>query len=220
MFRAVSQVDSASLERLAYVFIKGSRKPAALLALDHFFSHLPALKSYKVHEMSVFLVQFREYARLLHFIISHPDPLSITSIKKLFCIREVSSTEYRMELGSFLHSSVEGDRDGFMHRQFSVAALSKNDVTYVLRKYLAVHLRERVTEENDLCRRAPVFSQCLTFIVNGYCSRGHLPQEHVKLADLDSKRYNTRLAIHLQQITILQLMYSVNPHPHLYRRST
>lgn len=218
MFRAIAQADLASLDKLAYVFLKGNRNPAALLALDHFFSRLPVLKSYNIHDMSLFLTKFLEYARLLHFIISHPDPLSVSSIRQLFCIREVSNTEYGLELGSFLHSSAIGDRDGFMYLHYSVAALSKNDVVSALRKYLAGHLCERVTKENDLCCDALVFSQYLTFIINDQCNRVNCPQEHVKLADLDSKRYNVRLGIHLQQMCILQRMYSVNPH--LHRRST
>ena len=217
MFRVISRVHLAGLEKLADVFIKENRKPAALLALDHFFSRLPGpeLKSYKVQEMSLFLVQFLEYARLLHFIISHPDPLSISSVKKLFCIREISNTEYCMEPGSFLYVSATRNRDGLMDRQLS--ALSKNDMVSALRKYLAVHLCERVTEENNLCCDALVLSQCLTFIINGNCNHINCPQEHVRLADLNPKRYNVRLGIHLQQICILQVMYSVNSH--IERRS-
>ena len=213
MFRAISQVDSASLKRLPYVFIKGNRKAAALLVLDLFFGRLPVLRYYTVQQMSGFLAQFREYARLLHFIISHPDPLSISSIRRLFCIREVSSTEYRLDNGSFLHNSAAGARDGSMHRQSSVVvSFSKNGMISVLRKYLGERLRERITKENDSCCKALVFSQCLTFIVNdGRCNRPSCPQEHVKLADLNSERYKLRLAIHLQQIIILQMMYSVNP---------
>ena len=218
MFQAIAQANLADLDQFALLFIKGNRKAAALLALDHFFSRLPVLKSYTIQEISPFLAKFLEYTRLLRAIIVHPDPLNESSIRELFCIREVSSTEYGLEPGSFLHSSATGDRDGFVYLQYSVVSLSKNDVVSALRKYLAAHLHERVTEENDLCYDASVFSQCLTFIVNGYCNRANCPQEHVKLADLDSKRYNLRLAIHLQQICILQIMYSINRH--LHSRST
>jgi len=212
MFRAVAQGDLASLEKLSHVFIEGQRHAAALLALDHFFSRLPILESYTLREMSLFLNKFRKYARLVHDIIYHPDPLSVTSIKRLFCITEISNTEYDMELGSFLHSSATGDRDGPMYLQPSIVTLSKREMVAALRKYLAAHLCERVTEENELCFDAVVFSQCLTFIVNGLCNRPDCPQEHVKPADLDSRRYNLRIGVHLQQICILQLMYSVNPH--------
>jgi len=212
MFRAIAQADLASLEKLCCLFIEGKRNAAALLALDHFFSRPPALKSHNLLEMSQFLNKFREYARLLHDIIYHPDPLSATSIKRLFSIVEISNTEYRMELGSFLHSSATGDRHGPMYLQSSVVTLSKREMVTALKKYLAVHLCKRVTKENELCCDAMVFSQCLTFIVHGQCKRPNCPQEHTKSADLDSKRYNLRISIHLQQISILQLMYSVSPH--------
>lgn len=211
MFRAIVQADFVGLHRLSDVFLEEERNAAALLALDHFFSRLPALKSYRLHEMSLFLDKFRKYARLLHYIISYPDPLSVRSIRRLFCITEVSNTEYGMGLGSFLHSSATGDGHGPMYLQPSVVALSKREMVAALQKHLAAHLCERVTVENDLCCDAVVFSQCLTFIVNDQCNRFNCPQEHVKPVDLDSKRYNLRIGVHLQQISILQLMYSVNP---------
>ena len=205
MFRAIANKDLTALPELAHLFIKGDRKAAALLALDHFVSRsLSVLKSYRIQEMSLFLAEFLEYTRLLDFFISHPDPLSIHSIKKLFRIREVSNTEYRLDIGSFLHKAATD--------QSSVTSLSKNSVAVALRKYLGTRLREHFTKENDLCSKAPVFSQCLTFIVNdGCCSRASCPQEHAELAVLDPERYNVRLGIHLQQISILQMMYSINP---------
>ncbi|KAF8139771.1 hypothetical protein EV363DRAFT_1497668, partial [Boletus edulis] len=210
IFRAIAHADLPNLEKLSHAFIE-NRKAAALLALDHFFNRLPVLESYTLQEMTLFLDKFRTYARLLREIISHPDPLSLKSIRRLFCITEISSTEYGMELGSFLHRSATGDPHGPMYLQPAVLTISKREMVTMLWEYLAGHLCERVTQENELCYNAVVFSQCLTFIVNGQCNRFSCPQEHVNSADLDSKRYNLRIGIHLQQICILQLMYSVNP---------
>ncbi|KAI9462690.1 hypothetical protein HD554DRAFT_2175805 [Boletus coccyginus] len=130
-------------------------------------------------------------ARLVHDIIYHPDPLSATSIKRLFCITEISNTEYGMELGSFLHSSATGDRDGPMYLQPSVVTLSKREMVAALQKYWRRTYANESPKRTELCFDAV---------------------EHVKSADLDSKRYNLRIGVHLQQICILQLMYSVNPH--------
>ena len=212
MFRAIAQPDLSSLERLANVFLKQDRKAAALLALDHFFCRLPVLRAYQLQEMSLFLDKFLKYARLLHDIISHADPLSSRSIKRLFCITEISNTEYGMGLGSFLHSSATADRQRSKYFQRFIAALSKIEMVMALRKYLAAHLCERVIEENNLCRNAVVFTQCLTFIVNDQCNRSNCPQEHVKSTDLHAERYSLRIGVHLQQISILQLMYSVDAH--------
>ncbi|KAI9566690.1 hypothetical protein HD554DRAFT_2315329 [Boletus coccyginus] len=209
MFRAIARADLVSLEKLSHSFVEGKRKSAALLALNHFFSRPPVIKSHNLLEMSQFLNKFREYTGLLHDIIYHPDPLSVTSIKRLFSITEISNTEYRMEPGSFLHT---GDRHGPMDLRPSVVTLSKREMVTALKKCLAIHLCKRVTKENELCCDAMVFSQCLTFTVYGQCKRANCPQEHVKSADLDSKRYNLRIGTHLQQIRILQLMYSVDPH--------
>ncbi|KAF8439470.1 hypothetical protein L210DRAFT_3480852 [Boletus edulis BED1] len=209
IFRAIAHADLPTLEKLSHVFME-KRKATALLALDHFFSSLPALKSYKLQEVSLFLEKFRKYTRLLYQIISNADPLGTDRIKQLFCIREVSDTEYGLELGSFLHSSATSDPNGPMYLQPSVVALSKRQVVTALRKYVANHLRERVNEENDLCYEAVVFSPCLTHIITKQCNRDDCPLDHVVLADLDAKYYNTRISIHLQQMCILQCMYSAN----------
>ncbi|KAG8220598.1 hypothetical protein J3R82DRAFT_2824 [Butyriboletus roseoflavus] len=216
MFHAIEQADRVSLEKLSHVFIKEEKKAAALLALDHFFSPLPVLKSHKLQEMSIFLEQFRHYSRLLYQVISHPDPLGGDSIKRLFCIREISSNEYSLEPRSFLHNSATGDRNGPMDPGSSAITLSKKQMVATLRGCLAEYLRERVTEENELCYDAVVFSPCLTNIVTQQCHRGDCPLDHVRLLDLDAKYYNTRIGIHLQQMCILQNMYSA--HPYLIRR--
>ncbi|KIJ59804.1 hypothetical protein HYDPIDRAFT_118051 [Hydnomerulius pinastri MD-312] len=214
MFIAIAQVDMPSLEALARTFVEKHErkgKGCALLALDHVFSRLPSLKSANLQEMSAFLTEFHHYTRLLYQVISHPDPVDSDTIRQLFCISETSSNEYEMEPGSFLHSRAVRDRDGPMYLQQAAVALSREDMNYALRKYLAEHLRERVSEENRVCCSAVVFSQCLTFTMFGYCNRGGCPQDHITLSALDVKQYNGRIGIHLQQMCILQNMYSANP---------
>ncbi|KAI9462689.1 hypothetical protein HD554DRAFT_2288449 [Boletus coccyginus] len=203
MFRAIAQADLHTLEELSRVFIERKRNAAALLALARVFSRLPELKSLTLLEMSLFLDKFRNYARLLHDIISRPNPLSSPPIKRLFCITNISSAEYAVEPGSVLYRSATRGRHGQI--------LSKREMVAALQEYLVAYLCERVTKENELCCDAVVFSQCLTFVVYGRCIHPNCPQEHVKSAGLDSKRYNLRIGVHLHQICILQLMYSVNP---------
>ena len=159
MFRTIVHRDLASLETLPHLFIKSRRNAAALLALDHVFSRVPVLKSHTLLEMSLFLNKFRRYTRLLHDIISHPDPLRVTSIRRLFCITKISNTEWGMEPGSFLHSSATGDRDGPMYLQTSVVTLSEREMVAAIQKYLALHLRER-HQQNILSLAGPV--QCCT----------------------------------------------------------
>ncbi|KAF9242380.1 hypothetical protein BU15DRAFT_43965 [Melanogaster broomeanus] len=212
MFQAIAKADFPNLDKLALTFLEKGQNASALLALDHIFGRLPVLKSAKLADMSAFLAKFLRYAHLIHQVTAHADPLSSNSLKRLFCISEVSSTEYGMEIGSFLHSCATGDRHGPMYLQPSRVTLSRSDMVSALRKYLAEHLCERVTAENELCFDAVVFSQCLPFIVNGHCNRIGCPQDHINLSALDTKQYNTRVRIHLQQICILQTMYSANPH--------
>ena len=160
MFRAIVQADLAALEKLSRVFIDRKRDAAALLALDHFFSRLPTLRPHTLLEMTLFLDKFRKYARLVHDVISHPDPLSVASTKRLFCITEISSTEYGMELGSFLHSSAAGDRHSPMYLQPSIVTLSKREMVTALRNYLAARLCSRAGLAHSPLRGLPAPVSC------------------------------------------------------------
>ncbi|KIJ21330.1 hypothetical protein PAXINDRAFT_164864 [Paxillus involutus ATCC 200175] len=212
MFQAIAQADLATLEKLAGNFLEKENNASALLSFDHVFGRrLPQLRSAKLAEMSLFLAKFLRYTTLLCDVIFHPDPVSSKSIKRLFCISEVSSTEYRIELGSFIYSCATGHCHEPKYPQSSKITLSRKDTVLTMRKYLAEHLRKRVTAENELCYDAAVFSQCLSFLINGYCSRVECPRDHVALSAVDSKQYNSRVRIHLQQICILHTMYSANP---------
>jgi hypothetical protein len=93
---------------------------------------------------------------------------------------------------------------------------SRRNVTELLRLSIRTVLKDKVSAVNDMCYESPVFSQCLMFIVTGGCRRENCPQEHVPVSKLDRTYYNTRVAIHIWQILILQLMYSA--HPYIDRR--
>jgi hypothetical protein len=215
MFQSILRNDYKSLKDLEPAFKKHDNQVAALLCLDHVFSQDMDIRSFTVDEMAGFL---HTYARLLHRISMFRDPVEHSGIRRLFSIVQLSGDEFLIPRGTFLHSNVTEIRQGItLVSEHSLGyRASRRNVTELLQLSVRTVLKDKVSAVNDMCYESPVFSQCLTFIVSGGCRRENCPQEHVPISKLDRMRYNTRVAIHIWQILILQLLYSA--HPHLDRR--
>ncbi|KAG1741835.1 uncharacterized protein EDB91DRAFT_1247889 [Suillus paluster] len=118
-----------------------------------------------------------------------PDPLGRDDVLRLFSIVPLLGDEFIILCGTFLHdSATETPRNNYL--------ISASD------KFLAV---------DKMCCDAPVFLQCLPFVVSGTCRRARCPQQHVTISNLGHVQYNAHVAIHLQQILILQLLYFACP---------
>jgi hypothetical protein len=218
MFQGILGNSYGSLKNLQLAFQKHNHQPAALLCLDHVFSQEKDIRSFAVDEMAEFLETFHTYAQLLHVISTFPDPVGHRGIRRLFCIVQLPGDEFLIPSGTFLHTSATEIRQCavFVSEHQSGYKASRRNVAELLRLSIRTVLKDKVSAVNDMCCKSPVFSQCLTFIVTGGCRRENCPQEHVPVSKLDCMYYNTRVAIHIWQILILQLMYSA--HPYIDRR--
>ncbi|KAG2064506.1 hypothetical protein BDR04DRAFT_1162468 [Suillus decipiens] len=214
MFQNILRGSHEALEDLSLAFHKHNCQPAALLCLDHVFSRATDIRSFAVDEMQHFLQQFHAYARLLYQISTFPDPMGHHGIQSLFSTMQLSGDEFLIPNGTFLHSSVMENRQGItlVSEHSSGYTASRRNITQLLQQSIRTILKDKVSEINAMCCKSPVFSQCLPFLVSGVCRRDNCPQEHVPISKLDRLYYNSRVAIHIWQILILQLMYSAHPH--------
>jgi tetratricopeptide (TPR) repeat protein len=219
MFRNILHGNHDPLRNLALNFHEHN-KPAALLCLDHIFSPPTDIRTFAVDEMQRFLQQFHAYARLLYLILTFPDPMEHRGIQRLFSIVRLSGDEFLIPSGTFLHSCVMEIRRGItlVSEHSSGYTSSRRNITQLLQESIGTVLKDKVSEINDMCCKSPVFSQCLPFLVSGVCRRDNCPQEHVAISNLDRLYYNSRVAIHIWQILILQFMYSA--HPYMERRDS
>ncbi|KAF9219473.1 hypothetical protein BS17DRAFT_760990 [Gyrodon lividus] len=211
MFRAVANQDHSTLEKLATSFQENGDDTAALWSLDHFFSRLPRLLSATLQELTVFLRRYYAYARLLFQTVSHNDPIGDHNIRKLMGITEVSKDEFTIHPGAFLSRQPASTIDNDASHPLPS---SRQALTDLLKERMRDHLQVKVDAENKQCYEARVFSQCLSFIMtrDNVCKYFGCPQEHVPMKSLDQAQYNARVGAHLQQMRILQLMYSAHPH--------
>jgi len=214
MFQSILQNDYRSLENLRLAFMKHDHKAAILLCLDHIFSQEMDIPSFSVDDMALFLPKFHDYARMLHHISMFPDPIGHQGILRLFSIVKLPGDEFLIPNRTFLYNSATKIRQAtvLVSEHPCGYKSSRRNITELLRLSIRTVLTDKVLAVNDMCYKSPVFSQCLTFIVTGSCRRECCPQEHVPMSKLDRMYYNTRVAIHIWQILILQLMYSAHPY--------
>jgi len=214
MFQSILQNDYRSLENLGLAFMKHGHQTAVLLCLDHIFSQEMNISSFSVHDMAHFLPKFHAYARLLYQISIFSDPMEHQGILRLFSIVQLPGDEFLIPHRTFLYNGATKIRQAaaFVSEHPSGYKSSRRNVTELLRLSIRTVLKDKVLAVNGMCYKSPVFSQCLTFLVTGSCPRERCPQAHVPMLKLDHTYYNTRVAIHIWQILILQLLYSAHPH--------
>ncbi|KAI6137065.1 hypothetical protein F5141DRAFT_66436 [Pisolithus sp. B1] len=212
MFQTVAaeELDRVVLEALAQFFMEQKDNAAALWCLNHVFSRLPQLLSATSEEFALFLRKFYTYCHLLYTVASQNDPVGGRSIRRLFAITQLSDGQYVVQTGSFIlsipntESTTEGERK-------EPLSYTHGQITNALKERVRSYLRYQVQAETGLCNNAKVFSQCLLYSINGSCNYAKCKQQHVPLSSLDSAQYNARVGIHLQQMRIIQLVYSAFP---------
>ncbi|KAG1764093.1 hypothetical protein EV702DRAFT_1283367 [Suillus placidus] len=214
MFQSILREDHESLKKLALTFQEHGHHTAALHCLDHFFTRLTNIRPFQLHEMASFLETFHTYVRLLYQTSTFPDPLGRREcdVQRLFSILPLSGDEFLIPGGTFLHDSVTRTQNNHlvsMHQSGYKA--SRRNATELIHLSIRTVLKDKVLALDEMCCGAPVFSQCLPFIVYGDCRRKGCLQEHITMSNLDRAQYHGRVAIHMQLILILQLLYSAHP---------
>ncbi|KAG6330043.1 hypothetical protein ID866_9046 [Astraeus odoratus] len=211
MFQAAEESDMGTLEKLAASFLEQGNHYACVWCLDHVYSrlaqrHLPTLEG-----VALFLRKFYSYAHILYTIASHNNPVGECNIRKLFGITQVTDDTYVVQLGSFVSTAINGIDVTCDSAPLDMLSCTHSNLTQKLKDRVRTYLRSQVNAETRLCEKSKVFSQCLSYIVNGFCKYVSCRQAHVPISSLDAAQYNERVGIHLQQMRILQLVYSAFP---------
>ncbi|KAI6165391.1 hypothetical protein EDD17DRAFT_226022 [Pisolithus thermaeus] len=211
MFRAAAaeEPDRKALEALAESFIERKEKVAALWCLYHVYSRLPRLLSATLDDLSRFLEKFYIYSQLLYIVASHHDPVGERGIRRLFGITLLSDDRYAAEPGSFILTTPGAESTSNDAR--TNVSHTHARITNALKECVRSYLRYQVNTEIRLCYNPQHFSHCLSFVSSGFCNYAGCKQQHISPSSLDTIQYNARIGIHLQQMSILQLVYSAFP---------
>ncbi|KAI5983593.1 hypothetical protein EDD15DRAFT_2487286 [Pisolithus albus] len=201
-----------ALENLAGSFQERNENAPALWCLNHVFSRLPQHLHAKLEDFALFLRKFYTYSHLLYTIASHSDPVGVQGIRRLFGITQLSDDQYVVQPGSFIlmTPSAKSTTEGIDERT-NPSSYSHGQITDAFKQRVRSYLRHQVNVETRLCYNSKILSQCLLHAIIGSCNYAKCKQQHDSLSSLDSTQYNARIGLHLQQMRILQLVYSAFP---------
>ncbi|KAI5986328.1 hypothetical protein EDD15DRAFT_2373322 [Pisolithus albus] len=209
---AADGLDRRMLEALAETFEEQDESAAALWCLNHFFSPLPQLLSATLQEFRLFLRKFYIYSHLLYTIASHSDPVGVHGLRRLFGITQLSDEQYVVQPGSFILATpiAKSTTEGIDART-NPSSYSHGQITDALKQRIRSYLRYQVDAETRLCYNSKILSRCFVYATIGSCTYTKCKREHDPLSSLDSAQYNARIGLHLQQMRILQVVYSAFP---------
>ncbi|KAI6094379.1 hypothetical protein F5141DRAFT_250383 [Pisolithus sp. B1] len=201
-FRAVEQSPSAeAIYRLGEEFSDWGEDAMALMAFDVFFSQLPTLHSVHPAQVDNFLRRFERYVCLLASVVSHEISLlpADPHVRKVFGIVPSADHHFTTTEGTFLHRR-------FAHNRYLSA-----DIDLLLNTQLKARLREKVLEEDNIICVARAFSSQCTHVVlhDQHCRKKDCGHQHWQRSSLNATLYNAKVNLHLQQIHILDSMFSV-----------
>ncbi|KAF8151966.1 hypothetical protein K438DRAFT_1778624 [Mycena galopus ATCC 62051] len=197
MFRAIADQDRPKLWQLGKTFLRTNNQPAALLCLDHYFADPPRIQALPIEAIAENLRVFFDYLKIMHQLALHVDPCSSSATRKLFGYRKEGENTFYIPPATFMHRT-PSDNSGLL--------TSSEELRTIFQDSLRDRMAEKIREENQMCRVTKAFSgPCPTFaLFDGHCNRANCPDEHILLSTFDSRQYNLRVRITLQQILIYQ----------------
>ncbi|KAJ3908266.1 hypothetical protein F5879DRAFT_367138 [Lentinula edodes] len=204
MFQAIVDKDQNTLQRLGSAFIKMNSLPSALLCLDHYYTPPLPFKNLTVYQMADELDLFHRYSQLLLDLFTNPKPVDQLGLCKLFGFQKLSDSHILLSSGSYLYRNYPNDSLG------QDLQLDMIDFMRHFRACISQRLRERVYEQNSICRGCNTFTPCLAYAVFEYCHRGvSCHDAHLPIASFTDSFYNARLRIHLRQVVIVRILHFV-----------
>ncbi|KAH9487237.1 TPR and ankyrin repeat-containing protein 1 [Psilocybe cubensis] len=201
MFQAISDREFDKLASLAKSLAASGNPDAAFLCLDYHYNILPSLDTMDIYQISASLQLFSEYICTLHNLAFCLDPSSDYRVMKLFGIIKVDN-DFMVLSNNFLSrsSSLMSKSRG---SESSSRYFSKSDLVSTYHTCTQRHLLDRVTRENDICRRSSALNPCLRHLVYlhfGGCNEVTCRlQSHISPDDAWRQSW---LSAHLLQISI------------------
>ncbi|KAL4065823.1 hypothetical protein V8B97DRAFT_1919571 [Scleroderma yunnanense] len=200
LFQAIHQSTSFDKPyQIGQEFLRRGDEAIALLVFDMRVSTLlvQGSLSRSSAELTAFFEDFERYVHLLTSLMSRDLPLANNQWRRVFAINKLPGHCYSVQEGTFLFKK-------FASNRFTLAELNLR-----LKEELGAHLRRKVLAEQELCYRSQIFAlPCLSFAVDGHCHDELCLDEHLSQSSLNAAQYNVKVDAHLQQIRILDIMYS------------
>ena len=206
MFKIIRLSEFEKLSELASSFVRANNSTAALLCFDHYFTQTPSLVDMDIVEMEGCLTQFFDFIRILHqvFVV---DPCAEQEVWKLLGVKWNEHEEKFLILpGTLLHRYSVRFNIISIPDSSTPLKLSKIQFSEIFHNTVKERLLDRVTRENEVCRKAPALSVCLRQTAYGDCNATPCPRSHIKP---DSEWFQHWLNVHLLQILVYHSIWRI-----------
>jgi len=204
MFRLiVGSRHAKKLSDLGNSFLKRGNVSAAVLCLDHYFNQVPQLLDEDIAKISWDLRQFFDYVHILHDLASLAEPIKDPRVQKLFGIQAGEDGRVILPphnpLLAFVRTEVLLDGRAFLDSKKFLKAF---------RACLHLRLLDRVTRENDNCRKSPALHRlpCLKHILYQNCELSPCDRLHILPTMI---WFHDWIGAHLLQIVIYDSISSL-----------
>ncbi|KZT68439.1 hypothetical protein DAEQUDRAFT_671296 [Daedalea quercina L-15889] len=214
MFRAIISNDVQQLFKLSEHFRHWHKDNiCALRCLDHGFLTMPKLDIASLPVIAESLHHFSAYVDFLRMYASATDLCDNEGMRRLFAFQIASEDFFLVPKDTFLYGRCvrPGPRPGprYSYRPSDQGALlPKDELNRLLRHALQERLRQKVHDENVLCRRTRAFQVCLHFFTSSKCNRVECPQDHLAAENHNTGSYNLRIRVLLQQILVYNSVHA------------
>jgi len=204
MFHAILDGPRTRLPELADSFLKRGNQHAALHCYDHYFENLPTLLGEDIEKIAFYLRQFSDYVHMLRDFVFLNEPAHNPRTCKLFGIRDGEEKGtivllkpnilYLSSSSSYLPEKSSIDSKGNL-------MLSQGQFLTALQLCLRTRLLDRVTRENDTCRKLQVLHKtpCVYHVIFKTCNSSPCDFSHISP---DSVWFQHWVKAHLLQIDI------------------
>lgn len=207
MFKIIRLNKFEKLSELGSSFIQANNSNPALLCFDHYFTRTPSLVDMDIAAMEGCLAQFFDYIYILHQVAFVVDPCTEPRAWKLFGVKWNELEEkFMIPPGTLLHHYAMRSSTISVSDASIPLKLAKNQFAEIFHNVVRERLLDRVTRENDMCRKAPVLSVCLRQTAYGDCNATPCLRSHI---NPDSEWFQHCLNVHLLQILVYHSIWRI-----------
>jgi len=205
MFRLiVGSRHAKKLSDLGNSFLKRGNVSAAVLCLDHYFNQVPQLLDGDITKISWDLRHFLDYVHILHDLASLAEPIKDPRVQKLFGIQAGEDGRVMLPPHNPLLAFVRTEDVLLDGRAF----LDGKKFLEAFRALLHLRLLDRVTRENDNCRKSPALHRlpCLKHVLYQNCELSPCDNLHILPTMI---WFHDWIGAHLLQIVIYDSISSL-----------
>ena len=200
LFKAIFSRTFKNLVSLADTFFERQNMSAALLSLDYHFSEPQALQNMDLASLTATLRPFSHYVQQLHDTAFHADSCTNGHVWKVFGLRPHGHAAFVVPHGTFLHKKATSATASTMEDSKD-AIVSIKKLLRIVRNALSKRLLDRVTSQNETCRRAKALFPCPLHVLGGCVKSDQCTEDHI---EPNQVWYNTWIQAHIYQVLIYQ----------------